>query len=62
MTFTLSRLFLRLLCFLCLFVANLFAADGTYTNPIIDADCSDPDVIRVGDDFYLSSRRATNNR
>ena len=29
--------------------------DGTYTNPIIDADYSDPDVIRVGDDFYLTA-------
>ena len=27
----------------------------TYTNPIIDADYSDPDVIRVGDDFYLTA-------
>ncbi len=26
-----------------------------YTNPIIDADYSDPDVIRVGDDFYLTA-------
>ena len=25
--------------------------DGTYINPIIHADYSDPDVIRVGDDF-----------
>ena len=30
-------------------------AGGTYTNPIIDADYSDPDVIRVGDDFYLTA-------
>lgn len=29
--------------------------DGTYTNPIIEADYSDPDVIRVGDDFYLTA-------
>jgi beta-xylosidase len=29
--------------------------DGTYKNPIIYADYSDPDVIRVGDDFYLTS-------
>lgn len=29
--------------------------DGTYTNPVINADYSDPDVIRVGDDFYLIS-------
>jgi beta-xylosidase len=27
--------------------------DGTYRNPIIHADYSDPDAIRVGDDFYL---------
>ena len=27
--------------------------DGTYRNPIIFADYSDPDVIRVRDDFYL---------
>lgn len=29
--------------------------DGTYKNPIINADYSDPDAIRVGDDFYLVS-------
>jgi beta-xylosidase len=29
--------------------------DGTYTNPIVHADYSDPDVIRVGDDFYLTA-------
>jgi len=27
--------------------------DGTYRNPILYADYSDPDVVRVGDDFYL---------
>src|SRR5438067_1286255 len=27
--------------------------DGTYCNPILYADYSDPDVIRVGEDFYL---------
>ena len=27
--------------------------DGTFRNPIIFADYSDPDVIRVGEDFYL---------
>ena len=27
--------------------------DGTYRNPIIYADYSDPDVVRDGDDFYL---------
>lgn len=27
--------------------------DGTYCNPIIHADYSDPDVIRVGKDFFM---------
>ena len=27
--------------------------DGTYRNPILSADYSDPEVVRVGDDFYL---------
>jgi len=29
--------------------------DGTYKNPIIYADYSDPDVIRVGDTFYMTA-------
>ncbi|MCF8359388.1 MAG: glycoside hydrolase 43 family protein [Prolixibacteraceae bacterium] len=29
--------------------------DGTYSNPIIHADYSDPDVIRVGNDFYMTA-------
>ena len=29
--------------------------DGTYKNPILHADYSDPDAIRVGDDFYLTA-------
>ena len=27
--------------------------DGTYRNPVLYADYSDPDVIRVGQDFYM---------
>ena len=27
--------------------------DGTYRNPVLHADYSDPDVIRVGQDFFL---------
>lgn len=27
--------------------------NGTYKNPILNADYSDPDVIRVGDYFYM---------
>jgi len=29
--------------------------DGTYRNPVIYADYSDPDVVRVGEDFYMVS-------
>jgi beta-xylosidase len=29
--------------------------DGTYRNPVIFADYSDPDVIRVGDDFIMTA-------
>jgi len=29
--------------------------DGTYRNPIIHADYSDPDVIRLGEDFYMTA-------
>jgi beta-xylosidase len=27
--------------------------NGTYTNPIISSDFPDPDVIRVGDTYYM---------
>jgi beta-xylosidase len=29
--------------------------DGTYRNPIIAGDYSDPDIVRVGDDYYMVS-------
>lgn len=29
--------------------------DGTYTNPVINADYSDPDVCVVGEDYYLTA-------
>ena len=29
--------------------------DGTYTNPVLNADYSDPDIICVGDDYYLTA-------
>src|SRR5688572_4674198 len=29
--------------------------NGTYKNPVINADYSDPDAVRVGDDYYLVS-------
>lgn len=28
-------------------------SDGTYTNPVLYTDYSDPDMIRVGDDYYM---------
>lgn len=52
----------------CLIMLPLFASaqyrsevwcpdngDGTYTNPVIDADYSDPDVCVVGDDYYMTA-------
>jgi beta-xylosidase len=30
-------------------------SSGTYRNPVLNADWSDPDVVRVGDDFYLTA-------
>lgn len=29
--------------------------DGTYKNPVINADYSDPDAVRVGEDFYMTA-------
>ena len=29
--------------------------DGTYTNPVLYADYSDPDVCVVGEDYYLTA-------
>jgi beta-xylosidase len=29
--------------------------DGTYQNPVLYADYSDPDVVRVGDDFWMTA-------
>jgi beta-xylosidase len=29
--------------------------NGTFKNPVINADYSDPDAIRVGDDYYMTS-------
>ena len=40
------------------FISKVWISDngnGTYTNPILHADYSDPDVIRVGDDYYMTA-------
>jgi beta-xylosidase len=39
-------------------VSSVWVADqgnGTYKNPILHADYSDPDAIRVGDEYYMTS-------
>uniref|UniRef100_UPI0040472A83 glycoside hydrolase family 43 protein n=1 Tax=Mariniflexile sp. TaxID=1979402 RepID=UPI0040472A83 len=40
------------------YVSGVWVADngdGTYKNPIIYADYSDPDVVRVGDHYYMTA-------
>lgn len=56
--FSMSRLLLTI--GLALLITSLKAqvwvpdnGDGTYKNPVIYADYSDPDVIRVGTDYYM---------
>ena len=34
--------------------------DGTYTNPVLHADFPDPDIIRVGEDFYFATTAFAN--
>ena len=31
------------------------SGDGTFKNPVLHADYSDPDVCRIGDDYYMTS-------
>ncbi len=40
------------------YVSQVWSPDlgnGQYINPIIDADYSDPDIVRVGDDYYMTA-------
>ena len=40
------------------YVSEVWVADngdGTYKNPILHADYSDPDVVRVGEDYYMTA-------
>ncbi|HKH62472.1 MAG TPA: glycoside hydrolase 43 family protein [Flavitalea sp.] len=40
------------------YVSKVWVADngdGTYKNPVLHADYSDPDAVRVGNDYYLTS-------
>ncbi len=52
---------IQIICFQLLFVFPVLGqwtpdlGNGNYKNPIIYADYSDPDVVRVGDDYYMVS-------
>lgn len=40
------------------YVSKVWVADngdGTYKNPVLNADYSDPDACRVGDDYYMTA-------
>ena len=55
-----KKLFLLFFVLGCLWNVNSIAqssdnGDGTFTNPVLWADVPDPDVIRVGDDYYMTS-------
>jgi beta-xylosidase len=63
---TYPALLSALLLLICIFASVVHAqsrssvwipdnGNGIYSNPVLHADYSDPDVIRVGDDFYLTS-------
>ncbi|QPH38248.1 glycoside hydrolase family 43 protein [Pedobacter endophyticus] len=61
MKYTFTTIFISILCLSALaqhpnYISKVWVADqgnGTYKNPVINADYSDPDAIRVGDDFYM---------
>ena len=52
-----------MLCTVCLqaeaqYVSEVWVSDqgnGTYRNPVLHADYSDPDVCAAGDDFYMTA-------
>ena len=61
-----KKLFLLTGCFLAFIgsaqisntISKVWVADNgdnTYKNPVLHADYSDPDAIRVGDDFYMTA-------
>ncbi len=40
------------------YVSKVWVSDqgnGTYINPVLYADYSDPDICRVGDDYYMTA-------
>jgi len=43
-------------------VSKVWVSDngnGTYTNPVLHSDFSDPDVVRVGEDYYMTASSFT---
>lgn len=57
-----KNIFLLIYLFVCLMQPSILSGqkvswgdqgNGTYINPILNADYSDPDVIRVGDKYYI---------
>ncbi|MBW4888505.1 glycoside hydrolase 43 family protein [Mucilaginibacter sp. HMF5004] len=61
---TLTSIIIKVSIFfiLILMISKLFAqslhsdnGNGTYTNPVIPADFPDPDVVKVGDTYYMVS-------
>lgn len=58
-TQTMKRLYVFLLASIA-FMGELQAAVPSYTNPILPYDYSDPDVIRVGDTYLMTSSSFNN--
>ncbi|MFZ6756323.1 glycoside hydrolase 43 family protein [Undibacterium sp. Ji50W] len=64
-----QRIAMTLMMVLCMFHIGMSDAqarsgdngDGTYTNPPLYADYPDPDIIRVGEDFYFVSTTFANS-
>ncbi len=60
------KISISLVCFLLVIFANATHSrqsdngDGTYTNPPLYADFPDPDIIRVGEDFYFATTTFVN--
>ena len=56
---------LRAVLVVCLSVSSAYGwqsdnGDGTFTNPPLYADFPDPDIIRVGSDFYFATTTFAN--
>ncbi|WP_235643516.1 glycoside hydrolase 43 family protein [[Flexibacter] sp. ATCC 35208] len=50
-----STLCTLILCLFCTYATAQDPGNGTYRNPVINADYSDPDVCAAGSDFYMTA-------